>query len=387
MFVTRLFTPVLLATCAAAQGHVWVVDFMGGPGSDFTDLSLAIQSAADGDSLLVRSGGYSVWDTIDGRSLTIAGDGPFVQLSGRLVVQNLAANQRFSLRGVVFQYPGEVELLDNDGVAWIEDCLIWADLFGGSGPYGAVQAVNSRLVLQNTSLTGSMQYGFHGAPPTAGLFLEQSVAVVHGGGILGGEGVDTIFPDLPGAAGAELVGSTLYASGTAITGGFGASKPGGTAIVASAGSTVHLLDVAVSGGAGVPPGDKDSVDGSSSITVGDGSAHALTSTPAPRVGQPLQVSAEGAPGDGVLLLVSTKPLIAPLGPDQAVLLVNPAPPFLSTVLGTIPAGGTLAGTFTVPALGGPEGIELFVQDVYLDAALAEVRFGPGTAPLLLDAAF
>ncbi len=386
MVVTRLLTGLLFATCTAAQGNVWVVDFMGGPGSDFTDLSAAVQTAGDGDVLLVRPGLYTVWDTIDGRSLTIAGDGPFVQVDGRLTVQNLAADQRVSLRGVTFQFPAQIELFNHDGVMWIEDSLIRADLYGGSGPYGAVYAVDARLVVQNSHVIGSMQYGFHAAPPTSGLYLVDSIAVLSGSSITGGEGIDTVFPDLPGAAGLFLTGSTFFASGSFIQGGYGSTQPGGTGIEASSGAYVALRDTPVSGGAGSPGGSPLSVDPSSTVATVPGAAHALSSTPAPRVGESLVVSATGSPGDGVLLIVSTQPALAPLGP-ASMLLVNPAPPFLSVVLGTVPAGGTLDASFTVPALGGAPAVALFLQDVYLDAALAEVRFGPATAPLLLDASF
>jgi hypothetical protein len=379
---------LLLATPAAALGEVHVVDFAGGAGSDFTDLSAAVDAAADGDVLLVRSGLYDVWNTVDGRSLTIAGDGPFVQISGLLAVQNLDADQRVVLRGFELKFPGQVELLNNDGVVWIEDCQIQADLFGGSGPFGAVHAVDSRLAVQNSHIEGSMQYGVHAAPPTAGLYLVDSVATISGGSIRGGPGVDTIFPDLPGAAGLALQGSTVTASGTSIDGGLGESKPGGPGIAASAGSVVTLRDTPVAGGAGAPAGPAVSADGSSAVATVAGAAHGMTSTQTPRVGETLVVSASGAAGDGVLLLVGTGPALVPLGMAGSVLLVNPAPPLLSLVLGTVPAGGTLQGSFLVPSLGGGvESVLLVVQDVYLDASLGEVRFGPGTAPLLLDAGF
>jgi hypothetical protein len=386
MLGTRLIMSLLLASAAAAQ-EVHIVDFAGGPGADFTDLSLAVDAAADGDVLLVRSGLYEVWNTIDGRSLTIAGDGPFVQISGLLAVQNLEADQRVVLRGFTLHFPGQVELLNNAGVVWIEDCAIEADLLGGSGTFGAVHSVASRLVLQNSSVTGSIQYGVHAAPPTAGLYLVDSVATVSGGAIGGGDGLDTIFPDLPGAVGLYMEGSTVHASGTSIHGGFGQTQPGGTGIAALDGSTVTLRDTSVQGGGGSPAGAPVSADASSVVEAVPGGAHGLTSTATPRVGETLSVSASGAPGDGVLLLVGSGPAMVPLGAAGSVLLVDPAPPFLSLVLGTLPASGPLEGSFLVPALGGAQSVALFVQDVYLDASLSAVRFGPGTAPLLLDAAF
>jgi len=376
----------LLVTPVAAQGAVHVVDFAGGPGADFTDLSLAVDSAADGDVLLVRSGIYGIFNTLDGRSLTIAGDGPFVQISGELTVQNLDADQRVVLRGFELKFPGQLELLDNDGIVWVEDCLIAADI-DSSSPFGAVHAVGSRLVLQNSQVEGSMQYGFHAAPPTAGLYLVDSAVAMSGSSIRGGTGVDATFPDLPGAAGIHMEGSTLSASGSAIDGGSATTQPGGPGLEALAGSSVALRDTPVAGGPGAPAGPAVTADAGSAVVTVPGHAHSLTSTATPRTGETLTVSASGAQGDGVLLLVGTGPALAPLGPAGSLLLVDPTPPFLSVVLGLLPAGGTLQGSFLVPPLGGAEAVELFLQDVYLEAASSAVRFGPGTAPLLLDAAF
>jgi hypothetical protein len=157
------------------------------------------------------------------------------------------------------------------------------------------------------------------------------------------------------------------------------------ALEALAGSSVTLRDTPVTGGFGAPVGPAVISDAGSTVATAPGHAHALTSTATPRTGETLAVAASGAQGDGVLLLAGTGPALLPLGPAGSLLLVDPTPPFLSVVLGSLPASGTLQGSFLVPPLGGADAVELFLQDVYLEAASSAVRFGPGTAPLLLDA--
>ena len=53
---TILASLLLAAAAPSAQSKVWVVDASGG--GDFLDLEPAVQTAAPGDTLLVRSGVY-----------------------------------------------------------------------------------------------------------------------------------------------------------------------------------------------------------------------------------------------------------------------------------------------------------------------------------------
>ncbi|HEX5011641.1 MAG TPA: hypothetical protein VFY71_14705, partial [Planctomycetota bacterium] len=98
---------VLAATPAAAQGALWIVDDDGGPGVDATDIQAAIDAAADGDVILVRSGVYSSL-VLDGRSLSVIGeDGEDVELApGTVSVAHLAADQRVLLRGLDVVHAG-----------------------------------------------------------------------------------------------------------------------------------------------------------------------------------------------------------------------------------------------------------------------------------------
>jgi len=378
-----------LAISGASRADVWVVDSAGG--ADFASLDEAVQAAADGDVLLVRFGlgpDANLWlAPIDGKSLTLVADGPLVYVRARVEIRNLAPDQHVTLRGFDFWYGSQLDLVDNDGVVWIEDSIVRADLYGGSGPLGAVHAVRSRLVVKDSVLSGSMQYGFYAAPPTSGLYLVDSTAVLHGASVQGGEGLDTIYPDLPGATGAVLVGSTLIASGSAVHGGLSIAEAGGAGLVASAGSGVLLRDTPVLGGSGVPPGAAMSLDASSTSAVLPGAADGLETTPAPREGGMLDVSVEGEPGDLVLLLVGFAPALEAAILAPSVLLVSPAPPAWSQSIGVLPGSGALGAAYLVPELGPLAGVELFLQTLHVDAAPLAARLGAGSVVQLLDAAF
>jgi hypothetical protein len=118
---------LLMLLARPLQAAVVVVDFANGPGTDYEFLWQAIDAAADGDTLLIRPGYYETWVTVDGRSLTLLGDGAGVNIDGTLTVRHLAAGQRVVLRGLDLGYAGSVELYDNDGVVYVEDCTILAD--------------------------------------------------------------------------------------------------------------------------------------------------------------------------------------------------------------------------------------------------------------------
>jgi pectin methylesterase-like acyl-CoA thioesterase len=63
--------PLALALSAAALADVHVVDASGG--GDFTTLQAAVNAAADGDTLLVRSGSYDGF-LLTGKGLSIVAE-------------------------------------------------------------------------------------------------------------------------------------------------------------------------------------------------------------------------------------------------------------------------------------------------------------------------
>jgi hypothetical protein len=128
----------LLATPVSAQGvfreirpisppqRVWTVDSSGG--ADFTDLPPAVQIAGSGDVLLVAPGDYTAF-VLDGKGLTILGDGGVPQVVGVTIVEDLPADEVVVLRSLAlrhFSNPGQAVLSvrRNEGPVWIEDCAL-----------------------------------------------------------------------------------------------------------------------------------------------------------------------------------------------------------------------------------------------------------------------
>lgn len=58
-FLPLFITCVAALPAAALPAEVWVVAPQGGSGIDFSTIQAAIDAAADGDTLLVRSGDYA----------------------------------------------------------------------------------------------------------------------------------------------------------------------------------------------------------------------------------------------------------------------------------------------------------------------------------------
>lgn len=95
---TILTTSVLVASCSLLTAQTtWVVDAAGGAGSQFTDIQPAIDTAVDGDRILVRPGVYSSF-RIDEESLSVLGE-TGVALFGGLAVRNTASTQPVVLAG------------------------------------------------------------------------------------------------------------------------------------------------------------------------------------------------------------------------------------------------------------------------------------------------
>jgi hypothetical protein len=375
-----------VALCAGpARADVIVVDFVGGPGSDYTFLWEAVDAAQDGDTLLIRSGIYNAWPTLDGRALSFIGDGPNVQWDGLVTVRNLAAHQKVVFRGITLGYGGAIELDDNEGVLYVEDCTILADQQGGPGQYAAIRAIDSRVVVTDSIILGSINYAIHGAPPTPGIEAIRSELVITNSAVYGGPGDDPYDVAVQGAAGMVLDDSLVRVQDSTIEGGYGASAMGGTGLVAANGSSLRLLQSSVSGGNGSPGGIVQTVDGSSQVMALSGAAHALPSVSPVREGESYVVTVQGAPGDAVWLGLSFGPGWFPTANDNFVLTLGA--PFELVPLGALGPSGEVVISQPVPELGaGWDGFDVLVQDLYVEAGSGRKVFGPTTVITLLDGA-
>jgi len=128
--------PCLLALRASAQDlyrvarsiempRTWTVNASGG--ADFTNLPPAVLAARSGDVLLVAPGVYSSF-TLEGKGLTILGDGGTPTVNGRTSVLSLPADEVVVLRSLKLKNAplGEegLRLRDNAGAVWVEDCTV-----------------------------------------------------------------------------------------------------------------------------------------------------------------------------------------------------------------------------------------------------------------------
>lgn len=137
-----------LVTGVAAQ-RTWIVDAANPPGTDFTDIPPAEAAAADGDTLLVRSGTYSAFTT--GKAIAVLGvpGGTLVVgllASPAITVSGLPADKVFRARGLVFggSFNQSVFVHNNLGAVHLEEI----DAAGPTHapPYSSIAISSSRVV-------------------------------------------------------------------------------------------------------------------------------------------------------------------------------------------------------------------------------------------------
>lgn len=101
---SRIVLWVLVATGLVAQ-RTWVVDWVQRPGTDFTDIQSAVDAAAEGDTIRIRATGpfgdptYHVYPApiIDGKGISIIGEGSLTVVSGNLTIRNTQPWQSVTL--------------------------------------------------------------------------------------------------------------------------------------------------------------------------------------------------------------------------------------------------------------------------------------------------
>src|SRR5262245_8512514 len=199
-----------VASPLAAQGAVWIVDAAGGAGVDFTALQPAVQAAADGDTLLLRTGDY-VLEKLDGRSLVLAADQGETPTVGMFAgsgphVTGTPAGGAVVLRGLTLD---NLWLAGNPGTVWIEGSrlsgrpalrvedsadvvIVHSMLIGAGGYYCPVYPgtycfepgqPGLRATASNVYLDGCALRGGEGAPETSlDLYVPSSVGVPSDGG-------------------------------------------------------------------------------------------------------------------------------------------------------------------------------------------------------------
>ncbi|MBI5432471.1 MAG: hypothetical protein HZA52_06555 [Planctomycetes bacterium] len=400
-----LFTLAVLSSGAFAG-----VTVLGKPGlGTFTTLQGAIDAASEHDVLLATAGSYAPF-TIDGKGLTVLGQG-LVTVNGSCTVKNLAKASDVGLVHLRILGPTQsfvggappfgLELLHCEGDLRIQDCT----LVGGrvvawftSAPAGPAASVVDckRVMVTRSTLTGGSAGFLPGELPAAGgegLNANASSIALYDCTVRGGDGSHETSPSGgEGGVGARIDGWGVFSSGSQIAGGTGGggdyigctvSGDGGDGVVIT-GAQLKLLDSPVSGGfagnfgpcgLGVAGQPFDATNAVVSTLVGV--ARELSASNQVSDGSILSLTFRGAPGDKVWLVVAGEPAFG-LVPSYVGIAGVPWPSFLSLQpLGTIAGDGTLAGNLPIGVYSGPAaGWTLHLQGVCVNAAQRRVFTTP-----------
>jgi len=404
-----------LALVCAASAWGQTVHVVAGDGSgDFLEIQGAVTAAEEGDVILVRPHveryGFT---TIDGKSLTVVGDGGVRPAMEDLRVVNLAADQAVVVRFLdiegrldisifgALQRNG-VELISNQGCVWLEDLLVAGA--NGVPKLGGSEAGLRGLVVQDSACVIAVDSQFFGGsgehsvagtadPGGDGALLTGSTVAFHGCTVTGGRG-GFGFNSFggQGGSGVDCTTSEVFASGSSLIGGdtggtdlIDSTIPTASGLVAREASTVNHLATTFASGAGpAPPGPPiDSTGAPSTVTDLDDAHRALKGPAVVREEVPAELGYTGQPGDLVLLRVSATSGWS-FAPALAGVQQLGALP-LGVILGVAGPAGTIDVAFDAPCLPpGLPAVTAYVQPL-VDPTQGPLRLGAPSSILIVDA--
>lgn len=405
---------------STASAGVFIV---GGPSQTHATIQAAVDAAADGDVVLVRTNSASAF-TIDGKGIAVLGDGAMVAVYGQAAVRNVPASKtavlsNLHVNGSITNPPMLVQ--DCAGSVRIQGC----EFVGG--PPALLQGTPSGghvLNCADVALTGCTLSGGNGQNQGmggVGLFVLLSNLAVSNSSITGGAGTVGGFqfgsptPGSPGGAGILANNSQVYIESSVLVGGpggpglsGGVPQPtcttayehptpggaGGDATWALGTTVVRVRATNLVGGVGGPGGLGTCADANAGPTGAQvngnvvalaGAASTLTFATPTREGQSIALHATGAPGDRLYLLSNAYPSHVFNASLAGVELV--AGPYRRKLIGTIGAGGTLDVMLPIGDLGpGVTNTTNHLQLVSLDGANVP-KLGGARVAILLDAAY
>ena len=416
---------LLLALClgaslapAAAADTVWVVDAAMGTGADFPTIQAAVDAAAAGDTILVRTGVYPSFTLITKNLAVVADAGATVRVVGGPYVASTPPGQPNILHGLRFDpdpSAGDLAFFspgDSGARNWVNDCVV---------SQTRVMVTSSITVFDHCTLNGrsDTQLESVGSGSQA-LDVRFSFAAAYDTVFQGGNGAGALLqgpqPATPGGPGVfvDTFGS-FWGAGCTISGGAGGSgvlellgtcspgADGGAGLELRQGYVTEntsqfqggLAGAAASGcpGTGGQPGpdlDISTTTVPAFYTQLPGDAPSLWAPGVAREGQALTFDWQGPAGLALLLVSGSIDFLAgpsnPAGPQSMPLLVGS--PFSLQVVGSLSGAGTASKTYTVPNLApGVESKRVYAQALHLDPANLTVYAGGARAVVLLDGAF
>jgi hypothetical protein len=397
-----------LAAAASLSPDSWaqtvlVVDKAAGPGSSFMEIQPAVDIAADGDTILVRSGTYKGF-TITNKGIAVVADTnaqvAFAPLSVASV-QTCANYQAVALRGL----HGALRLTASNlaGPLWIEDCD-FVDFSFGSTLSGIEVTSCASVVIHRTNARGLKGFGFLDLTPGMGLSSKQSNVFAFDSTFQGSDGfwIGMWGFGTMGGAGASFDGGSIYAAGSTFKGGQGGSapqsgppKPGGnggpglSGTASAVGSTLDCQFIGGPAGFGTAPGGQPGppLAFGGQLTQIPGLAYHYSVASPIREQQLLRFHFDGAAAADVYLFVGVDPGLSIYIPGVW------GPLFLDLVgiqivpLGSLPAG---ASSVAFPVGNLPPTVsafELWTQPLFTDPTFSFLQIGPPSEVTVLDSSF
>lgn len=410
----------LLMLPSFALASVLVVAPSGAP---YATVQAAIDASVDGDTILIKTGNYAGF-ILDNQSLSIVADVEgTVAINGPIEVRNVALGQRVSLAGMSYPAGG---MLCSASVGSIRLEAMKSHVpstYPAYLPHGLRIDGCADVAVLRCELQGWLSYGPFPSHPGDGLESNNSNVAIYDSTVIGGKGSDAIYigsggssyGPLPGAPGAELLGSTqLLTSGSTITGGQGGQglsgicypwiagggpgAAGGTGLIVNGSAQTYVLDSAVTGGAGgvggngaagcgTPPGPAGPPGANTSGTVNAlaGPRAVLQCATHLREQNSLPLTITGQPGDQAWLRIAATSQWVLTLPLKGVQLAGPMS--RRRFLGTVPPSGVLnTSLFFGPLGAGVESRTWHMQAFLIDSAGA-TRAGSGAVVVVLDSAF
>jgi len=324
-----------IAAPVAAQA-VQVVD--AGGGGAFTDVQAAVDAAAPGDLVLVKSGTYGGFSTRGKPVAVVADRDATVELNGLVLVEDLAADGEAVVHGLDLPLPSRMVFDGCDGHVLVQDVVV------SGGFFADVEA--ARITQCETVAIVSSTLDVSLADASTAVYAEDSAVRLHGCAPAAGEGLPGTTGSIPGGDGLRAVSGSVLVVGCDVRGGDGA--PAAFGFPADPGHGIHLtgpgLPAVVELGNTLQGGDGPGSSGDGlPILVEAGSVESPAAAPRElvaegvvRVGETLSLTFLGEPGDLLWLLVDVE--------------ANAATPYVPALLGALHPGPTPIVVVKLPSL-------------------------------------
>ncbi len=403
---SSLLFGMLLLSVGRADAGVLIVDDNPGPAVDHATLQAAVDASLPNDIILVKAGSYTGFHN-NGKSFKMQNElGHTVNVSGAVTIVNIPTNGNVVVSGLNISNLGggtALAVVNAPGPVMIENCRV-VSAGNGVNIADAIRVSNSQQVTL-VDCIGSVAAG--GGYPGLDV-LTNSTVWAYESLFIGGRGVNAPAQSQtiggPGGPGAGVFSnSTLFASGCTFQGGPGGmggvidpfglcanGGPGAHGVFVSGGS-VKLMDNAMTGGAGGPPGAVTCASGTPGqpIFVNVGTAETLPfpartyGIPSPvREGGTGYITLNGDQGEFVWLFFSA--FTSPTFSDSLKGTLLPGAPQLVIYLGALPVSGEITfAPLPLPVNPSMNSFFLYEQAIYYTAAKGYTLSNPRLG-LVLD---